>query len=179
MQDLLGDTTEEAFAQSKPFFSSTMYFIYLFLANLIEIIKSTERLYNYAFTTFTTQSPVDFYRKTGPEVTTCSRIIVSADIMQQHCSAAALSSSHVTSADLNSTLHCALVLHACFLLPLPLSLHQPSQCNTLLLPAPLIALQWIQCCPPQQAPKSLLHCNGPQLRSSGVSGAGWGGNSLN
>lgn len=38
---------------------------------------------------------------------------------------------------------------------------------------PLIALQLIEFCPPQHAPKSLLHANRPQLHWSG-DGWGWG-----
>lgn len=143
-------------------------------------------LCNYAFAPFSAQRAMDYYRRTGPEVTTCNRIIVTTYVFyswEDVCGCAALCCrcSELLSWNIcRPQTHC-IVRWSCmfasflaFILPLPLHHHhhhyQPprsSQCNifsTLLLPSPLIALQWIQCCPPQQAPKSLLHGNGPQLR---------------
>lgn len=59
--------------------------------------------------------------------------------------------------------------------PAPLNPTHPSLLSSPLLSAPLIALQLIEFCPPQHAPKSLLHANRPQLHWSGDGrGRGWG-----
>lgn len=96
-------------------------------------------LCNYAFAPFSAQRAMDYYRRTGPEVTTCNRIIVTIYIYiyilqlrrcvdVQHCTAGAVSSSHETSADPKHTALCAGPV--CLLPSWPLSFHFLSTTTT-------------------------------------------------